>query len=170
MGREIRRVPKNWEHPQKEEYSHLKRESEMQYIPKFDESYIAASNEWIENFNKFEPDEDCLYFWEYEGNPPDEEYYRPDWKPEEMTWYQVYETVSEGTPVTPPFETKKELVDYLVVNGDFWCQTRPDENPPSRASTEAFVDGGWAPSMVIAGGQLLSGVESCGLLKNKSDK
>lgn len=36
-------------------------------------------------------------YWEWESNPPDRESYRP-YKDEEGTWYQLYETVSEGTP------------------------------------------------------------------------
>jgi hypothetical protein len=32
----------------------------------------------------------------------------------EATWFQAWETVTEGTPVTPPFATTDELVDYLA--------------------------------------------------------
>lgn len=107
-------------------------------------------------------------FCEYHGAPPDPEYYRPDWKPEDCTWWQVWETVSEGTPVTPPFATKDELVDYLVANGDFWDQSRRREGcttmncePWSRKAAESFVHGsGWAPSMVIQGGVAMSSVEA----------
>lgn len=51
------------------------------------------------------------------GGPPQRACYCP-WKPEDATWLQVWETVSEGTPVTPPFATRQELVDYLVQHGD----------------------------------------------------
>ncbi len=51
-------------------------------------------------------------FW---GEPPEpnDPTLRPEYE-EEPTWFQVYETVSEGTPVTPPFATEQELSDYLV--------------------------------------------------------
>lgn len=63
--------------------------------------------------------------------PPEREYYR-SWKDEDATWFQVWETVSEGTPVTPPFATKEELIDYLVANGDFWDQKRRQEQNQGR--------------------------------------
>ena len=39
MGREIRRVPKGWEHP---------RDEGGKYIPMFDQSYDDAAKEWLE--------------------------------------------------------------------------------------------------------------------------
>src|SRR5690606_18767318 len=95
-----------------------------------------------------------LEFWEYEGNPPKREYYRT-YSDAEATWYQVFETVSEGSPVTPPFATKEELIEYLVANGDFLDQQRRAEGrsmpcaPWSRESAERFVNSArHAPSMV----------------------
>ncbi|MEI8319481.1 MAG: hypothetical protein WCH79_16185, partial [Planctomycetia bacterium] len=41
------------------------------------------------------------YFAEYDGDPPEVRFYRPDWAPGEATWFQVYETVSEGTSYQP---------------------------------------------------------------------
>jgi hypothetical protein len=92
--------------------------------------------------------------------------------PQEMTWYQVYETVSEGTPVTPPFETQSELVEYLVANGDFWDQRCRKEGssimecaPWSRKQAEAFVYGpGWAPSLISTPETgLVTGVQYLGM-------
>lgn len=85
-----------------------------------------------------------------EGRPPDPDYYRP-WKDEDATWFQVWETVSEGTPVTPPFATKEELVDYLATKGDFWDQRRGD-GPWVRTNAEAFVGSGWAPTLMVKDG------------------
>jgi hypothetical protein len=56
--------------------------------------------------------------WLNDWGPPDPAYYRP-WKDDEATWYQVWETESEGTPISPPFATREELVEYLVNNGGF---------------------------------------------------
>ena len=106
-------------------------------------------------------------YWEYEGAPPSPEYYRPDWTAEEMTWFQVYETVSEGTPVTPPFATQQEVVDYLVEYGDFGNQKRRSEGksfmrctPWPQEEAQAFVFGsGWAPSMIISEGKVMIGTE-----------
>ena len=57
----------------------------------------------------------------------------------------MYETVSEGTPVTPHFAMKAELVDYLVEYGTFW----DDGKGWHREIAERFVDTGYAPSMII---------------------
>src|SRR5688572_6287543 len=127
MGREIRRVPANWEHPKKEFPNYMKRCIEERYKPMYDRPFAPAMREWYAAWEKWERGDDPdrageykdLQYWEWSSGPPDPEYYRPDWKPEEMTWYQVYETVSEGTPVTPPFATKEELIEYLATHGDF---------------------------------------------------
>ena len=142
----------------------------------FDCDYLKDLEEWIEGHRKWEAGEDeyrkkypeYRYYAQWEGDPPDVEYYRPPWSKEEATWYQVYETVSEGTPVTPPFETQQELIDYLVKNGDFWDQKRREEGkfdldcqPWSREQAEKFVLGsGWAPSFVIQGGKVMTGVQA----------
>ena len=169
MGRELRKVIANWEHPKKE---HKDRYQPMRDIP-----YIEAINEWIENHLLWEkgehPDQpnEYVHYAEWDGNPPDVEYYRPNWKKEDMTWFQVYETVSEGTPVTPAFETRDELVDYLVENGDFWDQKRRQKNdissmpcePWERKHAERFIFGdGWAPSLVVSNGKIMTGVQALG--------
>lgn len=69
--------------------------------------------------------------------------------------WQVWETVSEGSPVSPVFATRESLIDYLVNEGH------------SRLSAERFVEDAWCPSMVIVGGQMFSGIDSCGVLKEK---
>lgn len=177
MGREIRMVPPNWEHPKKEVPNYIKGRMEERYQPMFDSSYTERMDEWIKEYQLWKegkhPDQldgsakECKRYAEWSGNPPDHEYYRPEWSKDEMTWFQVYETVSEGTPVTPPFETQEELVEYLVANGDFWDQRRRAEGdsimncaPWSREAAERFVFGsGWAPSMIMTGGKIMSGVE-----------
>ena len=173
MGREIRRVPSNWDHPKNEHGS---------YQPMFDASATERFEEWLKDFGKFkrnelsEISEEHGYdindpysaFCDWNGGPPDHQYHRPSWS--EATWWQVYETVSEGTPVTPPFATQHELIEYLVANGDFWDQRRRKEGriissfscePWAREAAEAFVKGpGWAPSFVATGSEIKSGVEA----------
>ena len=160
MGREIRRVVPNWEHPKKETYDFIHQKKVENYQPMHDEPYIRAINEWIEGHQNWEEGRDlerensgCRYYAEWAGNPPEIEYYRPYWDKGDMTWYQVYETVSEGTPVTPPFETKEELIEYLVKNGDFWDQHR-GHGGWERKNAEHFVESEWAPSGILVGGQV----------------
>ena len=73
-----------------------------------------------------------------------------NWKPippPKGKGYQLWETVSEGSPITPVFETKEELVDYLVKYGDSWDQKRGNGGW-SREVASKFVGVGWAPSLV----------------------
>ncbi len=147
MGREIRRVPPNWEHP-KNEYDN--------YIPMHDETFDEAFTEYTEAYNAWknkthEDYDESISFGDWFGGIHPEGY-RPEFK-EEPTWYQVYETVSEGTPVTPPFETKEELVEYLVENGTFWDERRVRDGRQKKAgwnreSAERFVECEWAPSLI----------------------
>lgn len=153
MGREIRRVPPFWAHPRYTYENDRYGNRAGEYHPMHDQAYREAAKEWKERFLAWEASDDKhkeeYEFWEWDGMPPKPDWYLPEFK-EEPTWFQVYETVSEGTPVSPPFATGEELVDYLVAAGDFWCQNRPDEPPPSREAAEAFVlRGGWVPSMSI---------------------
>lgn len=156
MGREIRRVPPNWKHPQREYCPHRPQCSygpdRACYHPMRDEPYDKAAMEWVADFKKFKPKKDAKYFWDWYGMPPERDYYRPNWKPKEATWFQVYETVSEGTPVTPPFATQAELIDYLATHGDFWDQRRGD-GPWSRQNAEQFVKDEYAPSMITIPGK-----------------
>jgi hypothetical protein len=120
-----------------------------------DEDFDTSLTEWLAGYRLWRkgrhPDQQRDYvekdlpYWEWNGAPPDPKCYRPKW--ESAEWYQMYETVSEGTPVTPPFATKEELVNYLVEHGDFWDQNRGDGGW-SRENAEHFVNAGWAPSMI----------------------
>lgn len=67
--------------------------------------------------------------------------------------WQVWETVSEGSPVTPVFATAAELVEHLVAGGDAWDRKR-GASGWSRKDAEAFVRRGGAPTMLGAGGEL----------------
>jgi hypothetical protein len=162
MGREIRRVPPNWEHPKKEVFDPLVRAMTKRYQPLFDRPFAPAMREWIADWEAWEAgthedfaahSKDCPNYWDWSSGPPDPHYYRPNWKEGEATWWQVYETVSEGTPVSPPFATPDELVNYLATHGDFWDQKRGD-GPWDRRNAETFVKAGWAPSMTIMNGEL----------------
>ncbi len=178
MGRELRMVPPNWDHPKV-----IRQNGRESYQPMHDQRFEDAAAEWKQEFAAWERGERPDYcgeesskmeFREWHGDPPGREYYRT-WNDEEATWFQVWETVSEGTPVTPPFATKEELIDYLVDNGDFWDQSRREEErrtglpcvmncqPWTRKQAEAFVNGpGWAWSAVVTNGVLQSGVEALG--------
>lgn len=154
MGREIRRVPPDWEHPKHERCPHGTVCRPVCYRPLYDEDYDSAAEKWMGEFDKWragDRDSYCTekFFWDWDGGPPSKDSYRERaWSEAEATHYQVYETVSEGTPVTPHFATKAELVDYLVKHGDFWDQQR-GAGGWSRDAAEGFVGSGWAPSLMV---------------------
>lgn len=178
MGREIRMVPPNWEHPERN--PEHDRHGRGGYQPLHDQHFDDAFADWLERFDRVrrgdmdEWERECyprgLADWLMDaGQPCDPTYYRP-YKDDEATWFQLYETVSEGTPVSPPFETKQELADYLAQHGDFWDQdrcTRPiwtelyggtyGVSAWGKERAEAFVNAGWAPSAVIQNGKITDG-------------
>lgn len=190
MGREIRRVPPNWKHPTRQVPDHRSGRMREDFQPMRDSDYDAAMKDWLDELQawlnggmaaciaehpdqKYDAAAPYSAFADWHGEPPDRDYYRPRWT-EEPTWYQVYETVSEGTPVTPPFATKEELIDYLCANGDFWDQRQRRDGvggmncqPWSREVATNFVNAGWAPSFAVSNAGLMSGVEAMTKLKPK---
>jgi len=94
----------------------------------------------------------------------DEEAYEEwsEYEPPEGTGYQLWETVSEGSPVSPVMPTAEAMIEWMVENGD-------GNYPVSREAAEKFVLGsGWAPSMVAVGGKLTTGVEASTILDKDS--
>jgi hypothetical protein len=141
MGREIRRVPPGWEHP---------KDKRGRYIPMMDKthwggiwSHIRYDLGWYLKHPK--------HLGEWFSDWPRAEEYRPAHR-EKPTHYQMYETVSEGTPVSPVFATPGKLEAWLVEQGH------------SQHAAHAFVEGGWAPSMTIritpAGANIKMGVDT----------
>ena len=179
MGREIRRVPANYQHPQVyHDYS-----GEMRDVSMYDKIFEQATAEWDAKwlewksgvrpsyYEKDDGDDTTIaFFSEYHGlRPNDPSEYR-SWSDKEATWYQVWQTVSEGSPVSPPFATQEELISYLADNGDFWDQKRcqepdwsrlyggtPGVSAWGRPRAEAFVKSSWAPSMAFIDGSFVEG-------------
>ena len=116
MGREVRKVPKDWKHPVYTE--------ETVDIPRKIGEYIPSLNN------------------SYKG---------------EATHLQMYETISEGTPISPVMETPEELAQWLFDNGAsaFGFSTATYEQWLST------IKRGWAVSAAIVNGRgLISGVEA----------
>jgi hypothetical protein len=165
MGREVRRVPANWQHPKKPHWDGRTGRYEDRYQPMFDKPFAPAMHEWYAEWCAWERGEKPAgaiseTYIEYNGGPPDPDYYRPDWADAERTHLMMYEDTSEGTPISPAFETPEELARWLADNG-------ASSFGSSTATYEQWLPickGGWAPSMVISGGRMMSGVEACSAL------
>lgn len=154
MGREVRRVPANWNPPRREDRPDS-------YQPHFDQSFEDAVREWKEGLSAWNPKEhDGDEYWEYYGDPPDRRFYRPHWEESERTHLMLYSTTTEGTPMSPPCATPEELARWCADNGasTFGYQTATYEE------WLPFCRAGWAPSMVFTPSTgLVSGVEMASL-------
>jgi hypothetical protein len=167
MGREIRRVPANWEHP-RETNPNDKRG--MGLHPMHGENFQKALAKWNHENDLWQKGQHerqldkslsnygLAGYSEYAGDQPKQEDYVP-YTEEEATHFQMYETITEGTPVTPVFATLQELEDYLVNVGEM-AGTKYNEKY-SREGAHAFCQSGWAPSMVYTPATgMISGVEA----------
>lgn len=69
--------------------------------------------------------------------------------------YQLWQTVSEGAPISPPFAEPRELAEYMVAHP--WGA----QNDMTADDWEKFIRGpGWAPSAMITNGVFQSGTKA----------
>jgi hypothetical protein len=132
MGREVRRVPADWVHPEDK--------------PLHDFRYYVGDLEEAKR----------------SGDPiPSKSDYMPDWPESKKTHLQMYETTSEGTPISPVMETPEELARWLTDNkaSAFGNMTATYEQWLST------IKRGFAVSAVGVGSDLMSGV--AGMHKNE---
>lgn len=143
MGREVRMVPANWEHPK--DWEGIYKPLLIGYAKDFAEFKALVAEKGLE---------EAIEYW---GGCPSKDDYMPDWTEEEATYYMMYETVTQGTPISPAFSTPEELARWLADTGAsaFAFQT---------ASYEAWLNvcrGEYAPSAVYTPQLgLVSGVEA----------
>ncbi len=105
MGREVRMVPLSWEHPKDEDTG--------RYKPLHGSDYTTCAADFMKKANEEGLQEAVDYF----GGAPDCNDYMPQWSAEEKTHFMMYETTSEGTPISPAFATPEELAQWLFDNG-----------------------------------------------------
>ena len=157
MGREVRKVPKNWKHPKKEDGN---------YQPMFEGSFKDDLQEWVNGVNLWlknkHPDQlsgaavDCQHYEDWAGGCPDSRCYMPEWLESEKTHYMMYETTSEGTPISPAFSSPEKLAKWLFDNKS----SSFGNNTATYEQWLRVCSGGYAPSAVIQNGILKSGVEA----------
>lgn len=160
MGREVRKVPANWQHP---------KDDDGKYIPLYGRPYDNSAEEWdiawqkwqdgfVEDYSTkgWKPKDEGHdgRYTEWAGPRPSPDDYMPNWPDDDRTHFMMYEDTSEGTPISPAFATPEELARWLVDNNAsaFAGQT---------ASYESWLRvarGGFAPSAVISNGVMQSGV------------
>lgn len=121
MGRELRRVPANWNHP---------KNAKGNYIP-LSQNFAESVKNWDERNAKWQAGmrsdynggwqpkgKECgsMTFEQWEGERPVASDYMPDWSEEEKTHMQMYEDTSEGTPISPVMKSPEELAHWLADN------------------------------------------------------
>lgn len=174
MGRELRRVPPDWEHPQQRcHYLHRGGGGVLgaacpnggwEYQPLHDESYAEACRKHDAFLRSWYTDRELeseaagrwraegRYPWDWDSEPTEESYRGREWTEEEATAFQVYENISEGTPVSPVLLGEFEVKMWLLEQGY------------SVEAAEKFIEYGSAPSMVMTGdGRLLNDIEGLAL-------
>ncbi len=76
--------------------------------------------------------------------------------------YQIWETVSEGSPVSPAFADPRELAAWMVKN-DTSVTSGNDFDTWMK-----FIDAGWAPSLVAVAGEVQNGVSFVGSRRHET--
>ena len=164
MGREVRMVPKDWQHPKDENGN---------FIPLLGGDYRAHADEWCEQLRWWidgdtdkikyfaechaeNPIDTIWRFVEFAGPPPQQKDYMTLWLNAAADHYMMYEDTSEGTPISPAMPTPEALADWLYENGAnaFAGETA------SREAWLSMIHRGRAISAVIGGGKIVSGVEA----------
>lgn len=149
-------MKRGWRHPRDSRKS-LARNGHLAFRPLHGGSFAEDKAEW-------ECTEDEPFFateWDY----------MPDWSEDEATHYQVYETVSEGTPVSPVFASLEKLCA--------WMQEPIDRNSPynrgedwqcmqgkTREQAERFCRIQYCPSAVVTGGVMYRNVETMDVVED----
>ncbi len=130
MGRQLRKVAANWQHPKKENgnYIPLLDGKFSERLAKWEEENAqwekGFRDDWNGGWKQREADELNMTFAEWDGEKPVKEDYMPEWKDEELTHIQLYENTSEGTPISPVYLATEieKLCEYAAEN----CSTFAD--------------------------------------------
>lgn len=156
MGREVRRVPKDWVHPVYTRDTAPRVSligTEIALFAKLDPAELEAWDEgarkWSEGLRPTDAsDENGNSVWEpltehplrwrgrydtweeWIGERPNPADFMPTWSEDELTHLMMYETTTEGTPISPAFETGRELARWLADNkaSVFGSATAPYED------------------------------------------
>lgn len=96
----------------------------------------------------------------YPGQRAEAEAWEPTPPPTGDGW-QLWETTSEGSPVSPVFRTGEELARWLTT-AEGGHASGPSRKPMTISSARAFVGDGWAPTGVATAGGYHDGAHYIG--------
>ncbi len=140
MSREVRRVPAGWEHPKNEKGCFVPLHESFPYSE--EEIQEGLRDGWLSNEP---PNYGCDVM--------------PQWPEAERTHYQMYESVTEGTPISPVMESPEALARWLADN-------KASAGPYATATYDqwlAMINAGSSNGSLvldIRSGEIVSGVEN----------
>jgi hypothetical protein len=131
MGREVRRVPPDWQHPTDESSG---RHKPLYYgaggrFERQASDWLKAANEWDAGTHPGRARHpELLFYQDYYGGPPEaEDYMLVGVSDEACTHYQLYENTSEGTPCGPPFLTLDEVAEHAAEHATTFASLKADK-------------------------------------------
>lgn len=131
MGREVRNVPADWKHP---------KNASGFFVPLFDgwAKRCADKAAWEDGSHPNRPMFRDLTWEEFAGDRKPEQY-MPDWPEDQRTHFQLYETTTEGTPVSPVFATMEALIDYAAEHCTVFADMKTSREEWGRMLGAGFV-------------------------------
>lgn len=153
MGREVRRVPADWKHPEGSGRG-------GRYKPLFYGAggrYERKAREWLKEANawaagerpKYAGDDAPEFYWDWDGGPPEaEDHMLVGVSDEACTHYQLYETTTEGTPIGPVFATPEELADHAAEHASIFADIKASREEWLRIARDEPVMVEIAPGLV----------------------
>lgn len=130
LSRGVRRVPLGYEHPKVEKFNGLQMRYVESYQPVFDAFYVPTVREWLAEWEAWQkgehPDQredpPACSFEEWNGNGPDPDFYYPGeaWPEGAEMGICMYESVSEGTPISDVYpdtpEGRRAMAEQIARN------------------------------------------------------
>lgn len=161
MSREVRRVPLTYQHPtewvQRYDRHTRKLGPVIAFKPLFKHESYAESvrdhQQEVKNYGEVEA-----------GPTPNPEDYMPDFTdtPEDNLGWCMYETTSEGTPISPVLKDQDALAHWLAENG----ASAFGGEPASYERWKAMINAGHSVcSAVVMNGRIVSGVDAVTTMK-----
>jgi len=148
MGREVRHVPENWQHPKKPNGN---------YKPLFEGPFSERLAKWQKEKAEWQMRDECETYEEWAGNAPQQSEYMPEWPESECTHIQMYEDTTEGNPISPVMKTPEELARWLADNN----ASAFGDMTATYDEWLSMINGGYSVSGIIVNGELKSGVAGC---------
>lgn len=129
MGREVRRVPPDWEHPRDERGIPIPlRDGYDRAVARWEAdcaAWCAGKRPRYASDKARAMPNTALAFALYDGDRPTPGTYMPDWPAEERTHWQMYEDTTEGTPISPVMAGPEMLARWLADNNASWFGYEP---------------------------------------------